>query len=391
MIVAEISRSSMLFLAGIAFLSLFCAFILSVFDFSFRAVNRFIIELDSIEGEKYSETLNCFYKNREYYNKSIYSGRGLFVFLFVITSSVLFKITIVFSLIVFISLLLFVEIFPRVGALLFPGFFVEKMYLPVKANYLFFKKILVGSGVEKGIAENAPGEVEDSVENEEMEIFKNALNLPEVKLKECLIPRTEICAVPVNISREDLVERFIETKYSRILVYEGSIDKITGYIHTRDLLTGNIGDVRSLLRPIEFFPEEMSAKELLSRMIKKRSTVCVVLDEYGGTSGMVTLEDIIEEIFGEIKDELDKEELQERKVGDKEYIFSGRLEVKYLNKEYGFYLPEGEEYETLGGLITFVNENIPGEGEKFAIEGYLLKVLKIRNNSIASVYVRIIG
>lgn len=381
----------LLILYGLAGISLFVGFLLSAFDFSFRAVNRFIVELDSREGEKYPETINTFFRNRELYNKSIAQGKHVSGFIFVIATVVTVKISATLFFTIFALLLLSFEILPRLVALFFPGFFVEKIYVPVKINFLIFKRLVRSHYSNAANSESIIGVEEDNLDNEEMEIFKNALNLPDVKLKECLIPRTEICAVPSDITKEELLDKFIETKYSRILVFEGSIDKITGYFHTRDLLCDKEKPLKSLVRAVEFFSEEMNAKDLLSRMIKTKSSICVVLDEYGGTSGIVTLEDIVEEIFGEIKDELDKEELQERKISDSEYVFSGRLEIKYLNKEYEFNLPEGEEYETLGGFITFIKENIPTEGEIFDIEGYSLKVLKIRNNSIASVYIRILG
>jgi CBS domain containing-hemolysin-like protein len=374
-------------LAGI---SVVTGFLLSTFDFSLRAVNRFIVELDSREGEKYPDTINFFFKNRELYNRSISKGKYLFGFIFIICAIILFGPSVVSVLLVFICLLIANEILPRLIALFIPGFFVEKMYWPVMLNFLFFRKFTFNKKFNYSENNEITGVEEESLENEEMEIFKNVLNLPEVKLRECLIPRTEICAVKSDSSTEEVLNKFIETKFSRILVYEGSIDKIIGYIHTKDLLNGKGGTVKSMLRKVEYFPEEMSAKDLLSRMIKAKSSICVILDEYGGTSGIVTLEDLIEEIFGEIKDELDKEELQERVVSDSEFVFSGRLEIKYLNKEYGLNLPEGEEYETLGGYITFIKENIPTEGEIFNIEGYRLKVLKIRNNSIASVHIRIL-
>lgn len=391
MISKEIGEISLIILSLIGGISLLAGFVLSAFDFSFRAVNRFIVELDSREGEKYPETLNYFFKNREQYNTSIVWGKSAYGFGFVVISTLILQTRLSAFIIIVGVLFLAFEILPRIIALFSPGFFVEKTYWGAKANFYFYKRIFIKNVKTPADFDDISGSEEENVENEEMEIFKNALNLPEVKLRECLIPRTEICAVPSNISRTELLNKFIETKYSRIIVYEGSIDKISGYVHTRDLLCSEEKSVKSLVRLVEYFTEEMSAKDLLSRMIKNKNSLCVVLDEYGGTSGIVTLEDLIEEIFGEIKDEHDKEELQERVIGQGEYIFSGRLEIKYLNREYELNLPEEEEYETLGGFIIYIKENIPLEGEVINIEGYDMKILKIRNNSIASVYIRILG
>jgi CBS domain containing-hemolysin-like protein len=364
--------------------------LVAVFDHSFGRINRIKIELDDREGEKYPETLNLFYNNREDYRDSISFAKSFWSIIYA-ASFVMYSGFSVWSILILLLLYIVVsEIIPRIITLFATSVVPEKLYMPVKYNFKIYIWLRNMAGLKRHTINTVTGEEEERRDDEEMEIIKNLLDLPDVKLRECLIPRNEICAVPLGISKEELLEKFIETKYSRLPVYEGSIDKIAGYYHTRDFLSSYSGNEDLIIRPVHLFPENMSVREALSEMIRKHKTLCVVLDEYGGTAGIVTLEDLIEEIFGDIEDELDRDDLLEKRVGERDYIFSGRQEVKYLNREYGFTLPEREEYETLGGMILFINENIPHEGEIFVTDGYRLKVLKVRNNSVASVYLRIL-
>lgn len=216
---------------------------------------------------------------------------------------------------------------------------------------------------------------EEEEESAEAEIIHNAINFPDVLLRECMIPRTEVVAISSEATPEDILSLFRDSNYSRIPVFEGNIDRITGYIHSKDLLTGK-KSAMELLRKIEYYPEETGAKDLLATMIKNRGSIAVVLDKWGGTAGIVTLEDLIEEIFGEISDELDSDEFREKQIGDGEFIFSARLEIKYLNREYELEIPESEEYETLGGFITWFNENIPRQGDVLNYQNFQITILR---------------
>lgn len=216
---------------------------------------------------------------------------------------------------------------------------------------------------------------EEEEESAEAEIIHNAINFPDVLLRECMIPRTEVVAISSEATPEDILSLFRDSNYSRIPVFEGNIDRITGYIHSKDLLTGK-KSAGELLRKIEYYPEETGAKDLLATMIKNRGSIAVVLDKWGGTAGIVTLEDLIEEIFGEISDELDSDEFREKQIGDGEFIFSARLEIKYLNREYELEIPESEEYETLGGFITWFNENIPRQGDVLNYQNFQITILR---------------
>lgn len=224
----------------------------------------------------------------------------------------------------------------------------------------------------------------------DMIIFQNALNFANVKLRECMIPRTEITAIDITDSLEELLALFIESGYSRLMVYKENIDNIVGYVHSKDLFKQHNSTIETMLRPVNYVSEEMSAQSLLAFLTKNKKSVVVVKDEYGGTAGIVTLEDLIEEIFGDISDELDKEEFIEKKISENEFIFSARLEVKELNKKYEIDLPESDEYETLAGLIMYNNENIPQEKEILQFGLFSFTILKTTKNRIETVALKIL-
>lgn len=221
----------------------------------------------------------------------------------------------------------------------------------------------------------------------ELEIFKNALEFPETKAREFMIPRTEIQAIEVGESPERLRELFIENGYSKLLVYEENIDKIIGYVHAFELFK-RPENLQRVLRPLSFIPESMRADEILNLFTKEKRNIAVVLDEHGGTSGMITLEDVIEEIFGEIEDEHDSEALLERKVKEGEWLFSARLEVSDINEKWGLELPESDNYNTLGGYILDLYQSLPEKGTVVRSDDYLFVVQKTRSNRLEEVLVK---
>ncbi len=223
-------------------------------------------------------------------------------------------------------------------------------------------------------------EVEDEVDSE-IQIFQNALEFSEVKAREVMIPRTEVVGVDVQTSPRALSERFTETGLSKILVYQENLDNILGYVHSFELFK-KPELISQVLMPVVFIPETMLAKDILQVLTRKRKSIAVVVDEYGGTAGIITVEDIIEELFGEIEDEHDSLALVEQEISENRWHFSARLEVDYLNETYKLDLPEGEQYETLGGLIVHVAEEIPEEGEVIDIEHYTIKMLEVSNTKI---------
>jgi putative hemolysin len=209
-----------------------------------------------------------------------------------------------------------------------------------------------------------------------------------VKVWECMVPRKEIISIGVDESIDALRKLFIETKLSRLLVYRDSVDNIIGFVHSNELFQ-KPNSIMQVLLPITVVPEVMAASELLSLFIKERKSIAVVVDEFGGTSGVVTIEDVMEEIFGEIQDEHDEQEFADKKVGENEYIFSGRVEIDALNKKYGLNIPESEEYETLTGFILHHHENIPEPNEKIAIPPFTFTVMFVQGTSVGMVRMKV--
>ncbi|MCH7523642.1 MAG: HlyC/CorC family transporter [Bacteroidetes bacterium] len=250
---------------------------------------------------------------------------------------------------------------------------------------------LVFSKVELGnyISEQMEAVEEHEEVDSEIQIFQNALEFSEVKAREVMIPRTELVALEIHDSIKTLNELFTATGYSKVLVYQNTIDDILGYVHSFELFK-KPKTIRSIMRPIEFVPETMLINDVLNSLTKKRKSVAVVLDEYGGTSGIMTIEDIVEELFGEIEDEHDNIELLEEKINDNTYNFSARLDVDYLNETYKLNLPESENYETLGGLIVNSTEEIPRQNKTIKIENFLFTILEVSNTKIDVVSLQIL-
>jgi putative hemolysin len=242
---------------------------------------------------------------------------------------------------------------------------------------LAFSKVELGDYISEQMESVSDDEDVDS----EIQIFQNALEFSDVKAREVMIPRTEICAVEIHETPKNLTKLFTETGYSKILVYKDTIDDIVGYVHSFELFK-KPKSVKSILMPVEFVPETMLINDILNALIKKRKSMAVVLDEYGGTSGIMTVEDIVEELFGEIEDEHDSVALEELQISEHEYRFSARLEVDYINEEYKLDLPENENYETLGGLIVSRLGQIPEKEEVIDIEHYRFTVLEVSNTKI---------
>jgi len=223
-------------------------------------------------------------------------------------------------------------------------------------------------------------EKKEKVETE-VKLFKNALDFSKVKLREIMIPRTEIELLDINSSINELRQKFVETGYSRILIYKESIDNIIGYIHL-SVIFQNPESIKPYLKNVLIVPESMPANKLLSTFIQEHRSIAIVVDEFGGTAGMVTSEDILEEIFGEIEDEHDIRDIIEKKVSENEYIFSARAEIDLLNEKYFFELPETEEFETLAGFILFYHESIPKINSVIKIDKFQFKILKATNTKI---------
>jgi putative hemolysin len=232
----------------------------------------------------------------------------------------------------------------------------------------------------------------DNEDSEEMnnELFENVLSLSEIKIRECLIPRKEIESIDINVSLEEVKTHFIDTKLSKLVVYEGNIDNIQGYIHQLDMFR-NPQSLRSILLPIPAVPESMSATDLIDKFSKERKSIAWVIDEFGGTAGIVTMEDLLEEIFGDINDEYDvSEEFVDKQISTNEYILSGRLELDYLIDKYKMEFRENEETETLSGYIISQHESIPRQKDRIIIDDYQFDILSVSETRIETVKLKVL-
>ena len=416
---------------AITILALVFSAFFSGYEIAFLQRNKLKVELDRKQGKRYACVMDKFINNPEKLISSLLVGNNVAIVIYgiaiakildpliarYITSSVggiLAIDTIVATLIVLVT----AEFLPKAMCRLNPnGVFSSLYWLFMLFYWLFYPITYITSklsgrilslfgikgadGSEKVIFDKSDlmylsseisGDPDEENEHaNDMLIFQNALNFSSVKVRECMIPRTEITALDIQDSVEELSALFVEQGYSRILVYRENIDDIIGYVHSKDLLKeGQIRSIAELLRTVTYVSEEMSAQTLLAYFTKNRQSIAVVRDEYGGTGGIVTLEDLIEEIFGDINDELDKEEFLEKKISDNEFLFSARLEVEEINRKFELDLPESEEYETLAGLIMHYNENIPKEKEILQFGKYSYTILKTTKNRIETVNVRVL-
>jgi len=287
------------------------------------------------------------------------------------------------------ALLFFIIFYPVSKITIYISNFILGTFFKVKTGEkqenIVFGKVDIDNLMSEKRAEQKIKKNEDL----DFRIFQNALDFSEVKLRECIVPRTEIIAVKNDSGIEDLQQKFIETGLSKIFVFKESIDQIIGYIHMKDLFN-NPDNIESNIIDVSIVPETMPANKLLEMFAKEKKNIAVVVDEFGGTSGIVTIEDILEEIFGEIEDEHDTSELTEQKINEHEYIFSGRLEVDYLNEKYNFNLPKHDEYETLAGLILHFYESIPKPKEHIVTGLFEFRVLEVSETRIELVNLKVI-
>ena len=231
-------------------------------------------------------------------------------------------------------------------------------------------------------------EIDDDSQELNTELFENALSLPMVKIRSCLVPRTEVEGFDISTPIEEVKQHMINTKLSKLVIYKENIDSIIGYVHQLDMFKNPL-DIQSILLPIPAVPESMSATDLINKFSKEHKSIAWVVDEFGGTAGIVTMEDVLEEIFGEIKDEYDEEEFVEKQIAEDEYIFSGRLEIDYINEKYKLEL-RVEESETLSGFIIHNHETIPIQKERIIIDMYEFEILSVSDTRIEMVKMKVL-
>ena len=249
---------------------------------------------------------------------------------------------------------------------------------------LTFSKIELGNYIEEQLESTKDIDNVDS----EIQIFQNALDFSEVKVREAMVPRTEVVSIEIGAALSDIKKLFTSSGLSKIPVFENSIDDILGYIHAFEMFKKPT-DLKKILLPVAFVPETMRISEVLKLLTKQHKSIAVVMDEYGGTSGIITVEDIIEELFGEIEDEHDHIALFEKQIDEGLFEFSARLEVDYINQNYDVNLPENEFYETLGGLIVYLKEEIPSKGTLIEFENYEFEIKEVTSTKIERVILRV--
>ena len=398
-------------------------------EIAFVASNRIRIEIDRKQGAFGSGILKLFTNNPGQYIATMLIGNNVALVVYGLVFSKILSaslsafiasdlLILILNTIISTALILFVaEFLPKTIFIISPNFFLKFLSIPtlfffflfypvskftLSASNLFIRVFfrirtseknqenVVFSKVDLDHFVNLSKQSQEVSEpdHHNIRIFQNALDFSSVKLRECMIPRTEIEAVDCMSSVEYLREKFIETRLSRILVYESSIDNIIGYFELKDIFR-NPADIRSSIRKLAIVPETMPANKLLKLFVAEKKNIALVVDEFGGTSGMVTMEDVLEEIVGDIEDEHDIKELTEKVISPNEYLLSGRLEIDYLNEKYQLNLPEKDDFETLAGLIMFYYGSIPGNNDVIRIGNTVIKILRATTTRLELVSLKI--
>ncbi len=281
--------------------------------------------------------------------------------------------------------LIYYLLFPLVLITIKFSEFILKYFF--KLNLRNRKKVFDIVDIDNFLEEFSKSTEKVSEERPELQIFRNAIEFPDIKVRECMIPRTEVVAVANEEQPAQIRSIFSQTGLSKILIYRHTIDNIIGYVHAFDFFSMPKA-VNQIIRPVLLVPETMHINKLLKNFIQQQKSIAVVVDEFGGTSGIITIEDIMEEIFGEIDDEYDVDDLVEKQVSENEYLLSARLEIDYLNRHFGLNLPESDEYETLGGLILKHLESIPEKGQELQIPGFSFRITQVGIKRIELVLVK---
>ena len=298
---------------------------------------------------------------------------------------VLFQIYSNFSMKIFSipAYIFYIILYPLTGLVIIISNFILKTFFKVNTDdsEFSFSKVELENYIENEIDKS------DNNLDSEIEIFQNALELSEIKARDVMVPRAEIIALENTSNIINAKKLFVETGFSKIPIYRNSIDNIVGYIHSFDFLK-KPQNINEFILPVVFVPEPMLVNDVLEKLTRESKSIAVVIDEYGGTSGIITVEDIVEELFGEIEDEHDNYDLHEKKISEGIYEFSSRLEIEYLNKSYSLDLPESESYDTLGGLIVFNKEEIPKVGDEVLINGYSIQIIHASSSKIEKVVLK---
>ncbi|MBP5692985.1 MAG: HlyC/CorC family transporter [Bacteroidales bacterium] len=413
----------------IVIVSLCMCALFSGYEMAFLHCNRLKVALDKKEGKKYAIAMDRFIRNENDLISALLMGNNIFVVIYSIACAHLLNPFLTAHITTHTSLIIIIETIVATAIVMVTAEYLPKALCLLNANKVFsslyrvilffywlfypltwltnrLSCLIIGKKPKAFQATQQYGkfdtvdllnlseEVEDAQGDDvpsDIEFFQNAMDFSQTKIKECLIPRTEIVAIDIEDSIAELLSLFVDTGYSRIVVFRENIDDIIGYVLSKDLLQGKKNSISEILRPITHVAMDMDARSLLEKMTSSKENIVVVNDEYGGTEGIITLEDLIEEIFGEIEDELDRNEFTEKKISDKEWVFSARLDVKDINRRHELSLPEDDAYETLAGLILYNLGCIPKEKETFRLGNISFTVLKTSKKRIETVSVKILN
>jgi len=401
-------------------------------EIAFVSANKLKVEVDKKSGGFSARLLSGFIHKESSFISAMLVGNNIALVVYGISIAALLQpffartlpaplntdlgILLLQTMISSIIILVFAEFLPKTLFRINPNRFLSVFALPVYLiYYLLFPLVLITIGfsefilrfffkmdlgnrkkvfdiidIDNFLKEFSESTEKKSEESRELQIFRNAIEFPDIKVRECMIPRTEVVAVAQEEQPDDIRSIFSQTGLSKILIYSESIDHIIGYVHAFDFFR-KPKDIRPIIRPVMLVPETMHINKLLKNFIQQQKSIAVVVDEFGGTSGIISIEDIIEEIFGEIDDEYDVDDLVEKQLNDAEFIFSARLEIDYLNEHYGLILPESDEYETLGGLILNHLESIPEKGQELQIPGFSFRITQVSKKRIELVQVKILA
>lgn len=420
----------------IVVLTLFFSALCSGLEIAFNSLNRLQLEVELTKKTFSSGIVRLFLKNQSRFITSLLLGNNIALVIYGMSMAKLldpvarqilpaaieneFMVLLVQTVLSTLLILLAGEFIPKTlfrinpNAILsffaFPTFVCYCLLYPLTLIYTaiseFIIKRLMHLNVDKEeykfstvdlndfIAEYADPEEADEDMQQEIQLFQNVMEFRSVKLRECMGPRNEVVFVMLDDSLETVKERLEETKHSKLIVCGEGIDDIVGYVHMNDVVraiaAGGEAKLSDLVRKIDFFPETYTADRLLKHLIANHQGVAAVVDEFGGTAGIVTMEDVVEEIFGEIDDEYDVEDETEKVVDNNDYIFSARLEIDYLNETYKLDLPVSDDYETLAGMILHYCENIPAQGETLDIGKYRVKILKASHTKLDEVELKLV-
>lgn len=402
----------------IVIITLLLSAFFSGIEIAFISSNRLKLELDKTSGSFISKILSIFSKDESNFIATMLVGNNIALVIFSISMTdllsqylefiksdmlLLFVQTIISTIIVLVA----AEFIPKAIFRINPNYMLKFFSLPLLIFYFLlypvvFIMIVISEFVLKymfrlqtervnqvfskldldeyldSLTQNIVGE---TPQNAEVEMLQNVLELSNIKVRECMIPRTDMSAININSSIKELIDLFVDTKFTKIPVFKENIDNIIGYVHSSDLFKKPL-TIRSIMLPIPIVTESFPANEMLNTFINKNKSIALVVDEFGGTSGLVTIEDVTEEIVGDIEDEHDNDDIIDEKISEKEFLFSARMEVDQINDKYNLNLPESEEYETIAGLFLSLHEDIPEKGERIDFDDKAILIDLVDEKSI---------